>query len=357
MDYKSNKMPKAHFTLLLQDYTNPLIMIVPEDLRSLSMLDWLENDLLLSVDHCEPASSDASFRRYFRVKTDGQSFIVMDAPPAKENIAPFIKVAGLLKQAHVNVPTIYQQNITDGFLLLEDFGSQCLLELLSPETADGLYRTALTTLLALQVDRGLAHSDLPHYDEALLERELGVFTEWFLGQSLDMEIPGPLWDAVRQLLVGSALAQPQVCVHRDYHSRNLMSVKPGVLGVIDFQDAVIGPITYDLVSLLRDCYIDWPQALIDQWLLDHFQQLSNAGLVGCDLPQFTRWFDLMGLQRHLKVLGIFSRLHLRDGKSGYLNDIPRTFNYASSVCGRYPELAEFNHYLQNQVLPAMGLGV
>ncbi len=324
--------------------------MIPEDLRTLSMFDWLENDLLLQIDLCESASSDASFRRYFRVTVAEQTFIVMDAPPEKENIAAFIKVASLFKEAKVNVPSIHQQNVSDGFLLLDDFGSQCFLDQLNADSAHSLYQAALSSLLTLQSNTSLVKSDLPHYDEVLLRRELGIFAEWFLGQSLDIDIPADIWEPVSQLLITSALEQPKVCVHRDYHSRNLMVLNGGSLGVIDFQDAVIGPITYDLVSLLRDCYVSWPQVQITNWLGGYFKQLQQDGRIDSSLQQFTRWFDLMGLQRHLKAIGIFSRLHLRDGKSGYLNDIPRTLDYVTSVCATYPELSEFNQYLTDHVL-------
>ncbi|MGZ8160625.1 MAG: aminoglycoside phosphotransferase family protein, partial [Methylobacter sp.] len=194
---------------------------------------------------------------------------------------------------------------------------------------------------------------LPGYDEALLHRELAIFDEWFLGQLLDIEIPAAVWSAVRTTLTASALEQPSTCVHRDYHSRNLMVLDSDSPGVIDFQDAVIGPITYDLVSLLRDCYIAWPEQQVEQWRLNYFERLRQAGLIHCSEAQFKRWFDLMGLQRHLKAIGIFSRLHLRDGKPGYLNDIPRTLNYVAAVCAAYPELAEFNDFLHQQVLPVL----
>jgi len=317
------------------------------------MFDWLENDLLLTVTACEPASSDASFRRYFRVQTPGQQFIVMDAPPDKENIEPFIRIAQLLHQAQVNVPTIFQQNLSDGFLLLEDFGSQCFLDQLNENTADALYQSAFDALFKLQSQTPVQDARLPHYDEALLHRELAIFDDWFLGQLLDKAIPDALWDSVRTLLTASALEQPSLCVHRDYHSRNLMVLDQDSPGVIDFQDAVIGPITYDLVSLLRDCYIAWPEQQVERWLLAYFDRLQQASLIHCSPAQFKRWFDLMGLQRHLKAIGIFSRLHLRDHKSTYLADIPRTLNYVTDVCASYPELAEFNGFLQEQVLPAL----
>lgn len=317
------------------------------------MLDWLENDLLLTVTHCEPASSDASFRRYFRVTTPGGQFVVMDAPPSKENTEPFIRIAKLLAQSQVNVPTIFQQNLADGFLLLEDFGSQCFLDRLDASTAADLYQSACDSLFKLQTQTPVQDSGLPDYDEPLLHRELAIFDEWFLGQLLDIQISAPVWDKLRALLTASALEQPRTCVHRDYHSRNLMVLDSNSPGVIDFQDAVIGPVTYDLVSLLRDCYIAWPEQQVEQWRLNYFDRLQQAGLIHCSPNQFKRWFDLMGLQRHLKAIGIFSRLHLRDGKSGYLNDIPRTLNYVTAVCAAYPELAEFDDFLQDHVLPAM----
>ncbi len=317
------------------------------------MLDWLENDLLLTVTHCEPASSDASFRRYFRITTSSKQFIVMDAPPSKENTEPFIRIAKLLTQSQVNVPSIFQQNLTDGFLLLEDFGNQCFLDQLNAATADDLYQSAFDSLFKLQTQTPIQNSGLPGYDEPLLHRELAIFDEWFLGQLLDIQIPAAIWDTVRTLLTASALEQPVTCVHRDYHSRNLMVLDNDSPGVIDFQDAVIGPITYDLVSLLRDCYIAWPEQQVEQWRSNYFERLRQAALINCDPAQFKRWFDLMGLQRHLKAIGIFSRLHLRDGKSNYLGDIPRTLNYVITVCATYPELAEFNNFLHDHVLPAL----
>ncbi len=322
-----------------------------DDLRTISMLDWLENDLLLTVTSCEPASSDASFRRYFRIKVPEGQFIVMDAPPEKENIEPFIRVAGLLARSHVNVPVILQQNLSDGFLLLEDFGSQCLLDRLNADNATILYQSALDALFKLQSYTIIQECNLPGYNEPLLQRELGIFEDWFLNEWLDIEIPQSLWETVRTILVNSALEQPVICVHRDYHSRNLMVLEDDSPGVIDFQDAVIGPITYDLVSLLRDCYIEWPQQQVELWMADYYDRLLQAKLIACTPICFKRWFDLMGIQRHLKAIGIFSRLHLRDGKSGYLNDIPRTLGYVTAVCANYPELAEFSDFLKKQVLP------
>jgi N-acetylmuramate 1-kinase len=325
--------------------------MIPEDFRKKTMLAWLENDLLLTINSCEPASSDASFRRYFRITLPEQQLIVMDAPPDKENIGQFISVAELLRLSDVNVPLIYQQNLDDGFLVLEDFGSHSFLDKLNPGNATELYGSALDSLLKLQTNFDINECALPPYDEALLQKELGIFEEWFINQALDMEIPASAWNTVRNILVTSALEQPLTCVHRDYHSRNLMVLDNNSIGVIDFQDAVIGPVTYDLVSLLRDCYIAWPQDQIEQWTAQHYQKLKQAGIITCDLPVFTRWFDLMGMQRHLKAIGIFSRLHLRDGKPGYLNDIPRTLNYVITQAQAYPELVGFHNFLQQHILP------
>jgi len=322
-----------------------------DDLRTISLLDWLENDLLMIVDSCQLASSDASFRRYFRIKTPEGSFVVMDAPPDKENTENFIRVAELLAQIKVNVPIIFQQNTVEGFLLLEDFGSQCFLDQLTLENATALYSSAFDALLLMQSQTSIEHFDLPAYNEALLQRELGIFEEWFLHECLDTPIPAEIWAHLSEVLINSALDQPRVCVHRDYHSRNLMFLTDDSPGIIDFQDAVIGPITYDLVSLLRDCYISWSPELIERWRNDYYQRLVGLDLIAVSPEQFKRWFDLMGLQRHLKAIGIFSRLHLRDGKSTYLNDIPRTLTYVLAVCADYPELSAFSDFLQEQVVP------
>ena len=322
-----------------------------DDLRTISMLDWLENDLLMIVESCQLASSDASFRRYFRIKTPDGSFVIMDAPPDKENIGAFISVADLLAKIHVNVPIIYQQNIEEGYLLLEDFGSLCFLDQLTIDNVSGLYASAFDALLIMQSQTSLEHCNLPAYNSALLQRELSIFEDWFLNESLDASLPDQLWTNLCELLINSALEQPQVCVHRDYHSRNLMFLTDDSPGIIDFQDAVIGPITYDLVSLLRDCYISWSPELIAQWRSDYYQRLVALELITVTPEQFKRWFDLMGLQRHLKAIGIFSRLHLRDGKSTYLNDIPRTLNYVLTVCDEYQELSAFSEFLLEQVLP------
>ena len=321
------------------------------DIRAKLIQDWLHDDLGLEINDFQAASSDASFRRYFRVTHPQGQYIVMDAPPEQEDVMPFIKVATLLEKSQVNVPRIHQQNLEQGFLLLDDFGSQNLLDQLNPDTANTLYESALNELLKLQTNTCTETSELPHYDEALLKRELELFYDWFAQKLLGKTVPATIQTSLNQFLIASALEQPQVCVHRDYHSRNLMYRGNAAPGVIDFQDAVIGAITYDLVSLLRDCYISWTQPQLDEWIEDYFHRLTEAGLIECSLEKFNRWFDLMGLQRHLKAIGIFARLNLRDGKAGYLKDIPRTMNYVVQVCQKYPELADFYAYLQAEILP------
>lgn len=275
----------------------------------------------------------------------------MDAPPERENIAQFIKVAKLMADSNVNVPAIYHENLADGFLILEDFGSQAYLDTLSPDNVNRLYGDALDSLLKLQTNTDINSCGLPAYDAALLERELGIFDEWLIRNRLDSELPPALWTQVREILIDSALDQPLVCVHRDFHSRNLMVLKNDSPGVIDFQDAVIGPITYDLVSLLRDCYIAWPPAQVAAWTKQFYHNLIQTRLIACELATFTKWFDLMGIQRHLKAIGIFSRLDLRDNKPGYLGDIPRTLNYVIEQCRAYPELSEFGNYLTLNLQP------
>lgn len=321
------------------------------DSRANALLQWLSADLGLRIEKIEPASSDASFRRYFRVSHADGCSIVMDAPPDKENTAAFIHNAALLQKSQIHVPNIFRQNLEQGFLLLEDLGSQCYLDGLQEGNEDVLYRTALDSLFKLQNRTDVHHCGLPAYDRPLLIRELGIFYEWFLEKRLGIILPAPVRGELDACLIDSALQQSQVVVHRDFHSRNLMILPEDSPGVIDFQDAVVGPITYDLVSLLRDCYIRWPEQRVLDWLEEYYQRLVQAGMLDTDLAQFKRWFDLMGLQRHLKAVGIFSRLHLRDDKPGYLADIPRTMGYIEDVCGIYPELNRFNAFLHHQVLP------
>lgn len=322
------------------------------DPRAKLIIIWLKQTLNLEITNFEPASSDASFRRYFRVTHKKGQHIVMDAPPEKEDTEPFIRIATLFKKTGINVPEIIQQDLEQGFLLLEDFGSLCFLDHLTNENASTLYLNAFDSLFDIQTKIISSSSQLPYYDNELLKNEINLFYHWFLEQYLGLSLSENIKNKTSQILISSALEQPQVCVHRDFHSRNLMVLDNDLPGIIDFQDAVIGPVTYDLVSLLRDCYIAWPQEKVQQWMALYFQQISKINLTNTSIEIFIRWFDLMGLQRHLKAIGIFSRLHLRDNKSNYLQDIPLTMNYVIDICNKYPELSEFDHFLHKTILPA-----
>ena len=312
---------------------------------------WL-NESGVTYQSIAPASADASFRRYFRITDAQKTFIVMDAPPEKEDCRPFIHIAKLLLDFGLNVPQILQQDLEQGFLLLSDLGDTVFLSELNNETVDEMYRAAMKSLLLMQSNK---KPDLPLYDETLLRNELNLFPEWYCGKQLKISLSAEQHAVLEQtfeLLIKNALAQPQVCVHRDYHSRNLMVNKsnPQAPGVIDFQDAVIGAVTYDLVSLLKDCYIDWPREKVEQWVAYFHHEAESLGIISAvSFAEFLRWFDLMGLQRHLKVAGIFSRLKHRDGKTGYLKDIPRTMDYVFDVVKRYPEFKPLHNLLSELV--------
>ena len=301
---------------------------------------------------CEPASADASFRRYFRVYRGMTSAIVMDAPPDKEDLAPFIDVNTRLRNAGVNTPRISAQNLLDGYLLMDDLGSTPLLSALEPSTARLYYRQAMAELIKLQ---GADADHLPLYDNDLLFKEMGLMPEWFLKTHLNFsadELPNELIDSTLTLLATEVASQPVTFVHRDYHSRNLMLTANDDIGVIDFQDAVLGPITYDLVSLLRDCYISWPDSRVKRWALTfHKEAISNGTIPPSDEHTFLRWFDLTGLQRHLKVLGIFCRLSHRDGKNGYLNDLPLVLSYVLKVGARHPETSHLVEWFKRAGIP------
>ncbi|NNG14282.1 MAG: phosphotransferase [Gammaproteobacteria bacterium] len=319
--------------------------------REENLLAWLHAET--GGNHeLVPASSDASFRRYFRIHTDGTTRVVMDAPPPQEDCQPFVHVANLLHVAGMNAPEVIATDIEDGFLILSDLGTTTYLDVLNEDNVDRLYGDAIGALAQLQACIEPASAGLPVYDSELLNFELSLFKDWYLqkhlGMTLDAEQEGIL-ATTNKLLVESALAQTQVCVHRDYHSRNLMFTEQHNPGVLDFQDAVIGPVTYDLVSLLRDCYISWPRERVEEWVQNYYQIAVESGIVNEDHvseAQFLHDFDLMGVQRHLKAIGIFSRLLHRDGKDGYINDIPRTMGYVKDVAGRYPELSEFAAFLE-----------
>lgn len=306
-------------------------------------------------------SGDASFRRYFRGHTERGSFILVDAPPEHEDSARFLAVQQVLLEGGVSVPRVFGFEPKDGFLCLEDFGDVLLLARLKaePDAAGSWYHAAFSELVRIQTSAP-AKAALPDYAEPLLRRELLLFSEWLLGRFLGLGFTFEeirLWEALQTELVDSALAQPSVVVHRDYHARNLM-VLPGekpALGVIDFQDAVLGPCTYDLVSLLKDCYVAWPATSVRQWVLDWLALARGepelAAVYDQDDETLLTAFDYMGVQRHLKAAGIFCRLWLRDGKPGYLRDVPRTLEYITRIeaTGR---LREFQDFLRTRVLPA-----
>jgi aminoglycoside/choline kinase family phosphotransferase len=305
-------------------------------------------------------SGDASFRRYFRAELDAGPCILVDAPPPQEDCRPFVEVAKWLRGGGVNVPALYACNLAAGFMCLSDFGDELLWRRLAAArddaevrpSATALYHAAFAELLKIQATEARA---LPSYDTALLRRELLLFNEWFCQGLLQLNLSAQellMIEQVFEQLIARALAQPQVFVHRDYHSRNLMYLGPD-LGVIDFQDAVRGPFTYDLVSLLRDCYIEWPPEQVQRWLFDYAAMARAAGLPAPPDSGLQQDFDWMGMQRHLKVLGIFARLWLRDGKRGYLGDLPLTLRYLSSAARGYGEFAAFSQWLSERVEPAL----
>lgn len=306
-------------------------------------------------------SGDASFRRYFRTKalSSGQTLIAVDAPADKEDSRPFVAIARVWLEQGVHVPEVLAADFELGFMLLSDLGDDLFLPQLEKH-ADSLYQAALGELATIQRSAAPHDYALPVYDADKLRQEMQLCPDWFFKQLLGLELSADdslRLEGVFGKLVASAVEQPQVCVHRDYHSRNLMTLAEGYVGVLDFQDAVVGPITYDLVSLLRDCYISWSDEHEEKWIGDYLQLSLQYGLwQQADMPAydvFKRWFDWMGMQRHIKCVGIFSRLYLRDGKAGYLQDIPRTFAYLKKVCEQYPEFAEFNDWLDKVVVPVM----
>jgi aminoglycoside/choline kinase family phosphotransferase len=327
------------------------------DSRLETLKDWVGKVLDIREYEVRPASTDASFRRYFRVTSPGATHIVMDAPPDKEDMRPFIEVAQRLHHLGLNVPEVLEQDLAQGYLLLTDLGERMYLPQLNAGTVERLYGDALGALVVLQAGIFSDPAFLPEYDEPLLRREMELFREWYLGRHLGLglsETQHAALDDAFAALSRSALAQPRVWVHRDYHSRNLMVTSVNNPGILDFQDAVRGPATYDLVSLLRDCYIAWPRAQVEEWALGYQVLALQSGLPVCqDEAQFLREFDLMGVQRHLKASGIFARLNHRDGKPDYLNDIPRTLGYVVEVASRHPELHGLHNLLVELRIPGI----
>lgn len=315
--------------------------------------NWLREVMQTPDFELKPASEDASFRSYHRLFLQDKSFIVMDAPPPEEDCKPFVQISKTLLASGINVPVIHHMDLEQGFLVLDDFGDTLYLGELNSNSVDRLYSDAIKSLVTMQSKTGT--DDIPVYNEALLRHEMGLFTEWLLAKHLQIDLSNEETVAINtvfSLLVDNAIQQPQAFVHRDFHSRNLMITETNNPGVIDYQDAVHGPISYDLVSLLKDCYIKWPKQDINRWVEFYLQQLSESR-TEIDRQQFQRWFDLMGVQRHLKASGIFARLSLRDGKHHFLNDVPRTLSYIVDLKKDYEELSALCALIEKKVLPRL----
>ncbi len=317
--------------------------------RAAARLAWTRSTLGDAALTLEPASSDASFRSYWRTHHAGTSWIVMDSPPAQEDPRPWLAMDARLAAAGLHVPAVHAHDLEQGFLLIEDLGTRLYLPALNEDSADQLYGDAMDALLRMQ--SRMDYSDLPPFDHALLVTGLEVMPEWFLGRHLGHTPDCGEWDVLEaafDVVIRNALQQPRCFVHRDFHSRNLLIVDENNPGIIDFQGALAGPITYDLASLLRDAYITWPRERVEGWVESYRLRLVDAGLIGKDIDRahFLRWFDLTGLHRHIRVLGQFYRLWYRDGKPGYLADVPRVYHYVVSVARNYPELADFAALLE-----------
>jgi N-acetylmuramate 1-kinase len=338
--------------------------IMSDDPRLDKLRSWLDRLGGFDPDTIVPASADASFRRYFRIaRADGTSCIAMDAPPEHEDLAGYLRVSALLEQCGLHVPHVHAADAVLGYALLEDLGSTHMLTALNAGAEPArLYRDALDTLAHLQLRGANASRQLPPYDRAVLLREMQLLPDWYCRHHLEVVPDDSGMQLLQQtfdLLAAEALAQPRVFVHRDYHSRNLMITALRSPGVIDFQDALSGPVGYDLASILKDCYVDWPRPQVEAWVAGFRDRLLAGGsqglaLAGTSMAQFLRWFDLIGLQRHIKVLGIFARLCWRDGKTGYLADLPRTLAYVQQVAHAYPELGRFAQFVDEQLAPGLG---
>ena len=314
------------------------------DQRLAALTAWLDTLGLVDVASRRPASADASFRRYFRLDVLpalraklGDTLIAMDAPPERENVPAFIHVQGLLLDAGVTAPAIVAQDVPNGFLLLSDLGTTTYLQRLTIDNAPFMYSDAVDTLIKFQLtsEPGI----LPEYDRAFITRELNLFPEWFVGKHLGVTMTDAQQaqlDKVFEAIIANCLAQQQVFMHRDFHSRNLMFLDQGNPGVLDFQDAVFGPVTYDLGSLLRDAYVQWDEEIVLDWVVRYWQRAKQLGLpVNPDIDAFYQDFEFMALQRHLKILGIFCRLNYRDGKANYLADLPTVIDYVRKTANRY----------------------
>ena len=321
--------------------------------RQQALLTWAQEQLCDNDCYIKSASSDASFRSYWRVFSQGQTYIVMDAPPEHENCLPFIEISQKLDQCGVQVTVVIAKDLQQGFLLLTDLGTVQYLSVLDQENSQSLYKDANNALHLIQ--QNASQDGLPKYTELLLQQELDLFENWFLTRHLNILLNNEQHNTLKacnELLIENALQQPQTFVHRDYHSRNLMKTKDNNPGILDFQDAVIGAVTYDLVSLLKDCYVRWDEKTVNQLADDFRQKYNKLNNTRIESNQWQRWFDLMGLQRHLKVLGIFCRLNYRDNKSRYLKDLNLTMCYVKNTCSKYKELEPLLNLI-NDISPSM----
>lgn len=327
----------------------------PPEQRTAARLEFTRRTLADPELHLVPASADASFRSYWRTaggarRSPSRTFIVMDAPPARESLGPWLDVDARLRAAGLNAPEVFAVDREQGFVLMSDLGERLYLPALNETSVETLYAQALDALFTMQTR--VAPAGLPPYDESRLVEEMELMPAWFLRRHLGHTPGCEEWDVIEsafRVLVDNAREQPQGFVHRDYHSRNLLIVEGHTPGILDFQDAVCGPIGYDLVSLLRDCYIVWPVERVYVWVEAYRRRLAGAGLTRAGGARFRRWFDLLGVQRHLKVLGIFSRLYYRDGKAGYLDDLPRVWRYTHEVGGEYEELRPLIALLERHI--------
>ena len=320
--------------------------------------NWLKESCALpnSSFELQPLINDASSRQYFRLRLGNFSHIVMVAPPDKENIIPFITIAKDFARQGIYTPEVLAYNLEQGFMLLSDLGNDLYLNILNSNTADDLYSRALSVIYQIQVcsPKFPDNKSLDLFNEEYIRFELGLFIDWFLKKHIELPITNEISNILEntfRILIDSALEQPQVCVHRDYHSRNLLLLENKNVGVLDFQDAVYGPITYDAASLLRDAYIDWPKEQVDQWVLKFYDMVNLKHQYTHE--KFIRWFDLISLQRHLKILGIFSRLNYRDNKPHYLSMTSRLLNYISKTCEGYTELSNFKEILHTKIQPKL----
>ena len=313
------------------------------DKRREDLQEWVSRSTAGEVQSMTALAGDASFRRYFRANlADGGSLVAMDAPPGKEDTSAFLRVQQMLQRMGILVPYVVAENAAQGFLLMADLGDRTWLEVLNEDNVDKYYTRAIDTLIRIQVNGRAEVSQLPEYDRDLLLREMTLFRDWYLRKRVGMQLGSQDMADLSEAfdyLADAALAQPRVFVHRDFHSRNLIVTPGGRPGVVDFQDAVHGPVTYDLVSLLRDCYVAWPRQRVEGWALDYLHKARKAGLVEMQDKEFLQAFYTMGVQRHLKAVGIFARLRHRDGKPGYLADIPRTLAYIRQYTARCEPLA------------------